>query len=365
MLSERIIKNCEKLIEQKKILENKLSDINVINNPQLYKETVLEYNRLSEIVDVYSLLKAKYTEVENLNKELSSTEEADYKDLIKEEIEKTNKNIKTLENKLIELLIPPSSEFQKNVILEIRAGTGGEEAALFAADLFRMYSKYCIKKNWKLEIMDINQTGLKGIKEVICYVYGKDVYKYLQYESGVHRVQRVPQTESSGRIHTSAATVAVLPEADEVDIEIKPEDIEIETFRASGHGGQHLQKTDSAVRIRHKPTGIVVQCQDERSQIKNRERAMKILRARLYDMEIQQQQQKIASLRKSQVKSGDRSEKIRTYNFPQNRVTDHRINLTLYNLQEVLDGELDEIINALLQADLNEKIQQLEETILK
>lgn len=364
MLNENIIKNCEKLIEQKKLLENKLSDINLINDQQLYKETVLEYNRLSEIVDVYSSLKSKYVEVENLHRELLQTEDLEYKDLIKEEIETANKTIKILENKLIELLLPPSNELQKNVILEIRAGTGGEEAALFAADLFRMYSRYCTKKNWKLEIMDINQTGLKGIKEVICYVSGKDVYKYLQYESGVHRVQRVPETESSGRIHTSAATVAVLPEADEIEVEIRPEDIEIETFRASGHGGQHLQKTDSAVRIRHKPTGIVVQCQDERSQIKNRERAMKILRARLYDINLQQQQQKIANLRKSQVKSGDRSEKIRTYNFPQNRVTDHRINLTLYNLQEVLDGELDEIISALLQADLNEKLQNLD-VILK
>ncbi|MCS7230514.1 MAG: peptide chain release factor 1 [Elusimicrobiota bacterium] len=360
MLKENIIKNCEKFIEQKRLLEEKLSDVDVINNSQLYKELILEYNKIKEIVDIYLSLKTKYLEIETLEKEILLTQDVEYKNLIKEEIKNINKDIKVTENKLLELLIPPQPETKKNVILEIRAGTGGEEAALFAADLFRMYSRYCMKKNWKLEIMDINQTGLKGIKEVICYVSGKDVYKYLQYESGVHRVQRIPQTESSGRIHTSAATVAVLPEAEEVDVEIRPEDIEIETFRASGHGGQHLQKTDSAVRIRHKPTGLVVQCQDERSQIKNRERAMKILRAKLYDMKLQQQQQQIALLRKSQVKSGDRSEKIRTYNFPQNRVTDHRINLTLYNLQEILDGELDEIINSLLQAELNEKLEQIE-----
>ncbi|MEN3013672.1 MAG: peptide chain release factor 1 [Endomicrobiia bacterium] len=364
MLKESIIRNCEKLISQKRLLEEKLSDSSIINNPQLYKETILEYDRVNEIVKIYYSLKKNYLEIENLEKEMVSTQDSEYRSLIKEEIDKINKTIKDLENKLIEFFIPSTPEIKKNVILEIRAGTGGEEAALFAFDLFRMYSRYCVKKNWKLEILDINQTGLKGIKEVICYVSGKDVYKYLQYESGVHRVQRVPITEASGRIHTSAATVAVLPEAEEVDVEIKPEDIEVETFRASGHGGQHLQKTDSAVRIKHKPTGLVVQCQDERSQIRNRERAMKILRAKLYEMKIQQQQQQLASLRKSQVKSGDRSEKIRTYNFPQNRVTDHRINLTVYNLQEVLDGELDEIINALIQADLNEKIEQID-NILK
>ncbi|MCX7957214.1 MAG: peptide chain release factor 1 [Endomicrobia bacterium] len=358
MLKEELIKNCEEFINRKKILEEKL--INTSSNDQYsYKELVTEYNKIKEIVDVYISIKANYDEISKLKNELTKVNDIEYKELIKEEITKVTHITNKLEEKLLELLLPEEPQSRRNVILEIRAGTGGEEAALFAADLFRMYSKYVAKKNWKLEILDINQTGLKGIKEVICYVSGKDVYKYLQYESGVHRVQRVPETEASGRIHTSAATVAVLPEAEDVDVEIKPEDIEIETFRASGHGGQHLQKTDSAVRIKHKPTGIVVQCQDERSQIKNRERAFKILRAKLYDIKIQQQQKEIANLRKLQVKSGDRSEKIRTYNFPQNRITDHRINLTLYNLSEILDGKLDEMIEALIQVDLQEKIKQL------
>jgi peptide chain release factor 1 len=358
MLDNEIIKNCEHLIEQKKKIEQKLVDPGVINDQQKYQSILSEYNRVNNIVTVYLQIKDLQNKIEELKKELKETNDQEFVLLIEEEIEKLDKENSELEQKLLSLLLPEDPDEKKNVILEIRAGTGGEEAALFASDLFRMYSKYCAKKGWKLEILDINQTGLKGIKEVICYISGKDVYKYLQFESGVHRVQRVPITESSGRIHTSAATVAVLPEAEEVDIEIKPEDLEIETFRASGHGGQHLQKTESAVRIRHKPTGIVVQCQDERSQLKNRERALKILRAKLYDLKLQQQQQEIAKLRKSQVKSGDRSEKIRTYNFPQNRVTDHRINLTLYNLQEVLDGELDEIINNLLKVRIKERISE-------
>jgi peptide chain release factor 1 len=358
MLDNEIIKNCEHLIEQKKKIEQKLVDPGVINDQLTYQSILSEYNRVNNIVTVYLQIKDLQNKIEELKKELKETNDQEFVLLIEEEIEKLNKENSELEQKLLSLLLPEDPDEKKNVILEIRAGTGGEEAALFASDLFRMYSKYCAKKGWKLEILDINQTGLKGIKEVICYISGKDVYKYLQFESGVHRVQRVPITESSGRIHTSAATVAVLPEAEEVDIEIKPEELEIETFRASGHGGQHLQKTESAVRIRHKPTGIVVQCQDERSQLKNRERALKILRAKLYDLKLQQQQQEIAKLRKSQVKSGDRSEKIRTYNFPQNRVTDHRINLTLYNLQEVLDGELDEIINNLLKVRIKERISE-------
>ncbi|MCS7227980.1 MAG: peptide chain release factor 1 [Endomicrobia bacterium] len=359
MLDKTIFDICEKIVKQHKELEQKLADANIFKNSTEYKKLIMEYNHTSEIVFVYKQLTELQQKIEELKIDKNTSTDQEYKRLVEEEINNMYNQQLSLTQKLYELLIPTSVEENKNIILEIRAGTGGDEAALFAADLFRMYSKYCAKKGWKIEILDINQTGLKGIKEIVCYISGKDVYKYLQYESGVHRVQRVPETEASGRIHTSAATVAVLPEAEEVEVEIKPEDIEIDTFRASGHGGQHLQKTNSAVRIKHKPTGIVVQCQDERSQIKNRERALKILRAKLYDLKLQQQQRELDKLRKSQVKSGDRSEKIRTYNFPQNRVTDHRINLTLYNLTEVLDGKLDELIYALIKADLQEKIKQL------
>lgn len=359
MLDKVIIDICEKFIQQKKNLEQKLATPEIYNNTEEYKKIVTEYNRLSEIVSIYLQILDLQQKIDELKREKDNTLEEEFKNLFQEEIDNISKQQQLLERNLYELLIPQSAEDSKNIILEIRAGTGGEEAALFAADLFRMYSKYFAKKGWEMEILSINQTGLKGIKEVICSVTGKNVYKYMKYESGVHRVQRIPITESSGRIHTSAATVAVLPEAEEVDVKINPEDIEVETFRASGHGGQHLQKTDSAVRIRHIPTGIVVQCQDERSQIKNRERAMKILRARLYSLQLKQQQEEIAKMRKSQIKSGDRSEKIRTYNFQQNRVTDHRINLTLYNLQEILDGNLDELIDALIKADIQEKIEQI------
>lgn len=365
MIWDIIVKNCENLISKKKSLEQRLAQQDVINNPTEYKELVKEYTKVSEIVSAYEQLVDIKQKLETLISEKQSTNDVEYETLINEEIEKLNREYSQLEQKILELLLPEDEQQHRNIILEIRAGTGGEEAALFASDLLRMYTKYCAKKGWKLEILDINQTGLRGVKEVVCYVSGKDVFKYMKYESGVHRVQRVPETEASGRIHTSAATVAVLPEAEEVEVEIKPDDIEIETFRASGHGGQHLQKTDSAVRIRHIPTGIVVQCQDERSQIKNRERALKILRAKLYNLKLEQQQREISELRKSQIKSGDRSEKIRTYNFIQNRVTDHRINLTLYNLTEVLDGELDPIINALLQAELKEKLEQLTSSVNK
>jgi peptide chain release factor 1 len=243
--------------------------------------------------------------------------------------------------------------------MEIRAGAGGEEAALFAHDLFRMYSMYAEKKGWKVEIMSSNETDIGGFKEVILNISGKGAYSRLKYESGVHRVQRVPTTEAGGRIHTSTATVAVLPEVEEVDVEINPNDIRIDVFRSGGHGGQSVNTTDSAVRVTHIPTGIVVTCQDERSQLQNRERALKILRAKLYEMALQEQQKEIAEARKSQVGTGERSERIRTYNFPQGRVTDHRIGLTLYRLQEVLDGDLDEIIDALILNDQAEKLKNV------
>lgn len=358
MLNKSIIDNCELLTKTKAELEKKITSAEVVKNSLEYKNIVKEYNRITEILKVYHAvldLEKKIKELENEKKH----SDKEYVELIIEEIEVLEKQKTELENQLLKLLIPPDPNDSKNIILEIRAGTGGEEAALFAADLFRMYSKFALKHGWQLEVVDINETGLKGIKEVICYISGKDVYRFLKYESGVHRVQRVPETEASGRIHTSAVTVAVLPEVEEVDIKINPSDLEIETMGSSGHGGQHLQKTESAVRIRHIPTGIVVKCQDERSQIKNREKAMKILRSRLYDLMKQQQEETISQLRRQQVKSGDRSDKIRTYNFPQNRVTDHRINFSVYNITEVMDGEIDEIIKALEEADLKDRISKL------
>ncbi|RME64235.1 MAG: peptide chain release factor 1, partial [Nitrospirae bacterium] len=280
--------------------------------------------------------------------ELLHSEDTELKSLAEEELKTQKEKLPEIEKQLKILLLPKDPLDDKNVIMEIRAGTGGEEAALFAADLFRMYSKYAENRGWKVEIIDVNRTGLGGFKEVIASINGKGAYSRLKYESGVHRVQRVPVTETSGRIHTSAATVAILPEAEDVDVKINENDLKIETYRASGAGGQHVNKVSSAVRITHIPTGIVVQCQDERSQHKNREKAMKVLRAKLYELKRQEQEEKIAKERKSQVGSGDRSERIRTYNFPQNRVTDHRINLTLKKLPEIMEGDLDELIDALI-----------------
>jgi peptide chain release factor 1 len=263
------------------------------------------------------------------------------------------------------LLLPADADDQKNVIVEIRAGTGGEEAALFAADLFRMYSKYAERQGWRVEILDSHTTGIGGFKEIVASVEGKGVYSHLKYESGTHRVQRVPVTESQGRIHTSAVTVAILPEAEEVEVQINPEELRIDVFRSSGPGGQSVNTTDSAVRVTHLPTGIMVSCQDEKSQHKNRAKALRVLRARLLDVAKQEQQDKISRERRSQIGSGDRSERIRTYNFPQGRVTDHRINLTLYKLGVFLEGEMDELIEALRQADQAEKLKDFEKSDIR
>ncbi len=279
------------------------------------------------------------------------------RDLAKIELADLEEKMEALTNELKILLLPKDPNDEKNVILEVRAGTGGEEAALFGSDLLRMYMRYAERRGWKTEMMDINDTGIGGIKEAVILIKGKGAYSRLKYESGVHRVQRVPETESSGRIHTSAATVAVLPEIDDVEVELNQNDVRVDVYRSSGNGGQSVNTTDSAVRLTHIPTGIVVTCQDEKSQIKNKEKAFKVLRAKLYDLKIQEQNNEISEQRKSQVGSGDRSERIRTYNFPQGRVSDHRIGLTLYKLDSFLDGELDEIIDGLITTDQAEKMK--------
>jgi len=333
-----------------------LSDPDVIADKDMYRKLMKEHSDLEELVNTYR----EYKEIQKALKEaralLDEKLDDDFRELVKEEYEEKSSRMEELQQQLKLLLLPKDPNDEKNVIIEIRGGAGGDEAALFCADLFRMYTRYAERCGWKVEVLDINETELGGIKEVIFSIEGKGAYSRLKFESGVHRVQRVPETEASGRIHTSTVTVAVLPEAEEVDVEINPADIRIDTFRASGAGGQHVNKTDSAIRITHFPTGIVVTCQDERSQHKNREKAMAILRAKLYDMALQEQNAKLASDRKSQIGTGDRSERIRTYNFPQGRVTDHRIGLTIYRLQEFLDGDLNEVIDALIMADQSARL---------
>jgi peptide chain release factor 1 len=311
---------------------------------------------LGEINQVWRQYQQLETHIAEVKQLLESESDADMLALIKDEAVSLDAQLEATELKLRDLLIPSDPNDEKNAIIEIRAGTGGEEAALFVADLYRMYSYYALTKNWKLSLLDTNETGLGGYKEVIMQLNGDGVYGLMRFESGVHRVQRIPVTESGGRIHTSAVSVAVLPEAEEIDVDIQDNDLRIDVYRSSGHGGQSVNTTDSAVRITHVPTGIVVTCQDEKSQIKNKAKAMKVLRSRLLDAEISRQEQEIASSRRAQVSTGDRSAKIRTYNFPQSRVTDHRINLTSYNLDSFLAGNIDEFIQALRIAWRNEKV---------
>jgi len=352
-----MIDKLEKTIERYNELSRLLSDSSVISNPELFKKYSIEYKELEPIVNLYMAYKKVESEIKDVQ-ELLESEDEEIRELSEGELERLQNEKERILSDLKILLIPKDPYEGKNIIMEIRAGVGGEEAALFAKDLYKMYLGYADRKGFKVEILDSHETDLGGFKEIVFSVSGKDVYKHLKYESGVHRVQRVPETEASGRIHTSTATVAVLPEAEEVDVEINPDDLRIDVFHASGHGGQNVQKVATAIRIIHKPTGIMVTCQDERSQLQNKMKAMRILRARLLDLYEQQKEQEITSARRAQIGRGNRNERIRTYNFPQGRVTDHRINLSLYNLPEIMEGNLDELINALME---NERAQLLEE----
>lgn len=346
----------DEVVKKHEELSNLLMSQEVIQNPN----KLMEYNKalssISDLVEKYKEYLENKNEYETLKEDIKNEKEQELKEMMLEEINSLEENIEKLEEELKILLLPKDPNDEKNVIVEIRAAAGGDEAALFASDIFRMFSRYAERSKYKVEILDKNETGINGLKEITFLIKGNGAYSRLKYESGVHRVQRVPDTESSGRIHTSTITVAVLPEVDDIaKVEINPSDLQIDTYRSSGAGGQHVNTTDSAVRITHKPTGIVVTSQDGRSQIKNREAAMKVLASKLYEMECEAQRSEIANERKSQVGMGDRSEKIRTYNFPQGRVTDHRIKLTLHRLDSFLDGDLDEMIDALIaynQAEL-------------
>ncbi len=332
-----------------------------VSDQTKYAELMRELKNLTPVVETFREYKSTIDNGEAAKEMLADCDDKELQEMLELEIEESKEKALELNDKLKVLLLPKDPNDDKNVIIEIRAGAGGEEAALFANSLFRMYSMYSESRGWHPEVLSVNETGLGGIKEISFMIEGDGAYSRFKFESGVHRVQRVPETESGGRIHTSTVTVAVLPEAEEVDIDIDPTELQIDTFRSSGAGGQHVNKTESAIRITHLPTGTVVECQDERSQHKNRERAMKILRSRLLDAERERQNAEIADERRSQVGTGDRSERIRTYNFPQGRVSDHRIGLTLYRIEAIMNGDIDEIIDALITADTAEKLKSSEE----
>lgn len=349
----------EELISDYDKLSKKISDPEVMNDSQKYQKLLRQHARLKKLVDKYKRYKDLKQQAEEAEEMVELSEDSEMQELAEEELEMLKPELDKLAEELPLLLIPDDPDDEKNVIVEIRSGAGGDEAALFAGDLYRMYSRYSEKQNWKVEVLSSSESGVGGFKEIIFNVEGDSIYSRLKYESGVHRVQRVPSTESSGRIHTSTATVAVLPEAEDVDIDIDENDLKIDFFRSSGPGGQSVNTTDSAVRITYTPMDITVSCQDEKSQHKNKARAMKILRARVREKVEQEKQDERAEARKSQVGSGDRSEKIRTYNFPQGRVSDHRINLTIHQLDDVLDGQIDQIIEPLIEEDKKKKLKKL------
>ncbi len=355
MLDLNKLKTVENRCEELMVL---LMKPEIISDYQKYQRYSREHAELSPLVEKIGVYKKLIKDMEEAE-ELLHSGDKELKELAQAELDELREKQPAIEQELMVMLIPKDPRDEKSVIIEIRAGTGGDEAGLFAADLFSMYSKYAEAKRWRVEVIDSSPTGLGGLKEIVASVEGKGAYSRLKYESGVHRVQRVPQTETQGRIHTSAATVAILPEAEDVDVKVEEKDLRVDTFCASGPGGQGVNTTYSAVRIVHEPTGIVVQCQDERSQIKNKAKAMKVLRSKVYELEIETQEKERAEERKTQVGTGDRSERIRTYNFPQNRITDHRVGLSLHKLEQVIEGHLDEIIEALQTHFETEKLKQL------
>jgi peptide chain release factor 1 len=352
-----MIEKLEKIKERYFEVTRLLSDPAVISNQERNKELGKEFRELSEIVKVYDQYRKLLTSIEGSKEILDQGGDPELKALAELELTDLQPKFSSVEDHLKELLVPEDPNDSKDIIVEIRGGTGGEEAALFASDLYRMYTRFAERKGWKVETLDWNETEKGGFKEIVLSVEGEDAYGMMKFESGVHRVQRVPETEAQGRVHTSAASVVVLPAVEDVEIDINPADLQFDTYRAGGKGGQNVNKVETAVRITHRPSGVIVACQQERSQFQNRERAMKMLRAKLYEMKLNEQTEGTAAQRKSMIKSGDRSDKIRTYNFPQNRVTDHRIGLTLYNLSEIIDGKLDDLIDQIRLADRAEKLK--------
>ncbi len=353
-----LLEKLEAINNRFKEVSQLITDPDIIADMKRYIQLNKEYKDLEEIVEAYHEYKNVIDNIKSSKEILSTEKDEEFREMAKMELEELSDRKEELENKIKIMLVPSDPQDGKNAIVEIRAGTGGDEAAIFAGDLFRMYNKYCEKKGWKTEIVDMNEGTSGGFKEIVFNVSGNKVYGTLKYESGVHRVQRVPQTETQGRVHTSAATVAVLPEADEFDIDLKMSDVRKDTYCSSGPGGQSVNTTYSAIRLTHLPSGLVVTCQDQKSQIKNFEKALKVLRTRLFDLEYKKYLDEISSQRKTMVSTGDRSAKIRTYNYPQGRVTDHRISLTLYNLSAIIDGEIEEIIDALKVAENAEKLKE-------